>query len=605
MKIDYFKSQIEKVQVEKQHLKKRLDGLGTMRVLVFVSALASLIMGNLNVKWSGYVLGVVLIVIFIILVKKYKKLEEQKNYKEAREKVLESYLARLGDEWKQFEENGESYKGDSAKAKDLDLLGRSSLYQYICAAHTPYGKRKLAQTLVEGYKEKEEILRRQEAIKEFIQDENFVLHLHTLGQQMQLKKEKLEEEQLEVFIKQAEEQRTHISKWMKGLSIGLPFVTIFCLVAAWSKVNIITNYTIAAVGMTLQMGIALWNYGKNEAIFRPIFAFNQNIRLYKAFLGEVEEKEFKSAYLKELQNKLMASGGAVKGMDMLNGLTESIKMRFNGVMYLVVNSLLMWDVYCKDALSVWNRQYGKDIRTWLEVIGEVETLLSLAVIGQVKEQYVFPDMIQSKVPEFEFETLTHPLIQEKKVVGNSLHLEEGTCIITGSNMSGKTTFLRSIGVNLALAYAGAPVTARAFRTSYMEVFTSMRIEDRVDEGISTFYAELLRIKEMITFSKRHLPMLALIDEIFKGTNSADRILGATQTIKKLGVPWANMMVTTHDFELCQLADEPSQKRKSYNYHFEEYYEDGKIQFDYKLKNGRCQTTNAKYLLRMVGVLDEL
>ena len=139
----------------------------------------------------------------------------------------------------------------------------------------------------------------------------------------------------------------------------------------------------------------------------------------------------------------------------------------------------------------------------------------------------------------------------------------------------------------------------------MEVFTSMRIEDRVDEGISTFYAELLRIKEMITFSKRHLPMLALIDEIFKGTNSADRILGATQTIKKLGVPWANMMVTTHDFELCQLADEPSQKRKSYNYHFEEYYEDGKIQFDYKLKNGRCQTTNAKYLLRMVGVLDEL
>lgn len=278
-------------------------------------------------------------------------------------------------------------------------------------------------------------------------------------------------------------------------------------------------------------------------------------------------------------------------------------MRFNGVMYLVVNSLLMWDVHCKDALSIWNKQYGKAIRTWLEVIGEIESLLSLSVLGQLKEQYTFPDIIQSKVPEFEFEALTHPLIEEKKVVGNSLQLEEGTCIITGSNMSGKTTFLRSIGMNLALAYAGAPVTARAFRTSYMEVFTSMRIEDRVDEGISTFYAELLRIKEMITFSETHSPMIALIDEIFKGTNSADRILGATQTIKKLGKPWVNVMVTTHDFELCQLAEEVKQKRNSYNYHFEEYYEKNQIRFDYKLKDGRCQTTNAKYLLRMVGILE--
>ncbi len=117
MKIDYFKLQIEKVQVEKQHLKKRLDGLGTMRVLAFVGALASFIMGNLNAKWSGYVFGGVLLVLFIVLVKRYKKLEDEKNYKEAREKVLESYLARLGDEWKQFEENGESYREDNAKAK--------------------------------------------------------------------------------------------------------------------------------------------------------------------------------------------------------------------------------------------------------------------------------------------------------------------------------------------------------------------------------------------------------------------------------------------------------------------------------------------------------
>ena len=210
-------------------------------------------------------------------------------------------------------------------------------------------------------------------------------------------------------------------------------------------------------------------------------------------------------------------------------------------------------------------------------------------------------IVESQIPKFNFEDLRHPLIVEEKGIGNDLGVEGNTCIITGSNMSGKTTFLRSIGVNLALAYAGAPVVAKQFTTSYMEVFTSMRIEDRVDEGISTFYAELLRIKEMIEYSERHLPMLTLIDEIFKGTNSADRILGATETIKKLGKPWLNVMVTTHDFELCNLAGEG--KRKVVNYHFEEYYEDNQIRFDYKLKNGRCKTTNAKYLLRMVGILD--
>ena len=288
-------------------------------------------------------------------------------------------------------------------------------------------------------------------------------------------------------------------------------------------------------------------------------------------------------------------------MTALNKLTDQIKVRYNFIANILLNGFLMWNVHCMDALGIWQKQYGNDIRGWLKAMGEMEALLSLAVIGRVKSNYVFPDIIESSLPEFKFENMTHPLISEEKVVGNDAEFREATCIITGSNMSGKTTFLRSIGVNLALAYAGAPVTAKQFSTSYMEVFTSMRIEDRVDEGISTFYAELLRIKEMIEYSQRHLPMLTLIDEIFKGTNSADRILGAAETIKKLGKPWVNVMVTTHDFELCNL--EKEEKRKTYNYHFEEYYKDNQIMFDYKLRKERCQTTNAKYLLRMVGILD--
>lgn len=604
MKENHFKAQIEIAKEERKSIKKQLDGLGTLRILVFIGAVTSLVVGNLYHQLSGYLLGALLLVLFIVLVKKYQKLESKKSYLVAKEKVLEKYIARLDESWKGFKETGEAFRGESSKAKDLDLLGRSSLYQYICVSHTPHGKRTLAKELMHGHREANEVRRRQEAVKELIEDETFALHLQTLSEQMLLKEEKLKEEHLESFIKEAELQKTYVSKGMKILSLVLPFITVFCLILAILKINLLQNYTIAGIGSIIQLGIGLWNYGKNEQLFSPIFAFNENIRLYKAFLLTLEEKNFKSEYLKELQSQLKASGGAVKGLESLNSLTESVKMRFNGVLYLVMNSLLMWDVHCKDALGIWTKQYGKDIRRWLEVMGEMENLLSLAVLGQVKEHYTFPEVIESSTPKFQFENLIHPLINEQDAVGNSLRLDEETCIITGSNMSGKTTFLRSIGTNLALAYSGAPVLADSFSASYMEIFTSMRIEDRVDQGISTFYAELLRIKEMIEFSERHLPMLALVDEIFKGTNSADRILGATETIKKLGKPWANVMVTTHDFELCQLAEEnEGQKRKTYNYHFEEYYENNQIRFDYKIKKGRCKTTNAKYLLRMVGILD--
>ena len=604
MKENHFKSQMEVVKEERQGIKKRLDSLGTFRVFAFVGAITSFIIGNLYHQLLGYLIGALLLVLFIILIKKYHKLESQKSYLVAKEKVLEKYIARLGESWKSFVETGEAFRGENSKAKDLDLLGRSSLYQYICVSHTPYGKRTLAKELMQGHREVSEVQKRQAAVKELIEDEAFALHLQTLSQQMLLKEEKLKEEHLESFIREAERKESYVSKGMKVLSLVLPFITVFCLVLAVLKINLLQNYAIAGIGSIIQLGIGLWNYGKNELLFRPIFTFNENISLYKAFLHELEEKTFTSEYLKELQSQLKTSGGAVKGLEALNRLTESVKMRFNGVLYLVVNSLFMWDVHCKDALGIWNKQYGKDIRKWLEVMGEMESLLSLAVIGQVKENYTFPDIIESNVPKFQFENLIHPLINEEDAVGNGLTLQGATCIITGSNMSGKTTFLRSIGTNLALAYSGAPVLADSFSASYMEVFTSMRIEDRVDQGISTFYAELLRIKEMIEFSERHLPMLALVDEIFKGTNSADRILGATETIKKLGKPWANVMVTTHDFELCQLAQEnEGQKRKTYNYHFEEYYEENQIRFDYKIKKGRCKTTNAKYLLRMVGILD--
>lgn len=193
----------------------------------------------------------------------------------------------------------------------------------------------------------------------------------------------------------------------------------------------------------------------------------------------------------------------------------------------------------------------------------------------------------------------HPLIVETKNVRNDIEIKNNICVITGSNMSGKTTLLRTIGINLVLAYCGAPVCASKMECSIMDLFTSMRINDDLNSGISTFYAELLRIKMLIDFSHKQQDMIFLIDELFRGTNSRDRIIGATSVVKNLSKDWIIGLISTHDFELCNLENEID--GKIVNYHFTESYINNKIQFDYTLRSGRCTTTNAKYLMKMVGI----
>ena len=225
--------------------------------------------------------------------------------------------------------------------------------------------------------------------------------------------------------------------------------------------------------------------------------------------------------------------------------------------------------------------------------------MSFAVLGIVRETN-WADIntdINNKI-KLNAEELFHPLIQPAKVVSNNANLSGGITIITGSNMSGKTTYLRNLAINLALAYMGAPICGKSLSANYMKIFTSMRVTDDVAGGISTFYAEILRIKAMADYKANNEPMICLIDEIFKGTNSADRIVGAKEAITRLAGDKCMTIVSTHDFELCEIED--YQGQKAVNFHFEEYYNDNELKFDYKIKDGRCVTTNARAILRMAG-----
>jgi DNA mismatch repair ATPase MutS len=286
----------------------------------------------------------------------------------------------------------------------------------------------------------------------------------------------------------------------------------------------------------------------------------------------------------------------------LGAICQAYNIVYNPLIHQVLSGILLWDYQLAHSVSKWKKSYGKQIKAAFDGIYEMEFLLSLSVLPKIRNT-VPADINQRSddAPHVEAAGVYHPLISAEKVVSNDAGLTAGVTIITGSNMSGKTTFLRTVAINLALAYIGAPVCADSFSAGYMRLFTSMRVMDDVANGISTFYAEILRIKTMVEFKEKHPdePMLCMIDEIFKGTNSADRIVGAREAVMCLAGAKSMVVVSTHDFELCSIEDR--EHNPAVNYHFEEYYEDDKLMFDYRIRNGRCTTTNAQAILRMAGI----
>jgi len=313
----------------------------------------------------------------------------------------------------------------------------------------------------------------------------------------------------------------------------------------------------------------------------------------------IESEQFKDDYLSTLKSELYNQAEpASTCMKRLERISDAIDLRYNPIFYFIFNLFLCWDFHCAVCLERWKAQNGKRIGAWFETIGTFETLTSLSVISHIHPEWRFPEL-QDHGMAIQARDFGHPLIQSEKCVRNDIDLDNYSCIITGSNMSGKSTFLRAIGMNLVLAYAGTAVCARKFKCSIMDIYTSMVIRDDLIGGISTFYAELTRINMILKEADKGRPMLYLIDEIFRGTNSLDRIAGAQVVLRELSKKNVIGLISTHDFELCDL--EKDRGLNFRNYHFEEQYKQGRIEFDYKLRSGRCTTSNARYLMNMVGI----
>ncbi|WP_199883750.1 MutS family DNA mismatch repair protein [Anaerosinus massiliensis] len=575
--------------------KKRADRISNVRLLIIVFGLG-LTLWFWKIDQSLYSTWTLLLTFltFGFFVKKHQTILWKLRRIECFLAINQKNLARVDGSWVQFKDDGKEFmNADHPFVNDLDIFGPKSLFQWLNITNTFYGRRILRKVLEEPETDIEKILVRQNMVQEFVNKKTFVEKLQCEGMLA-----KGSENDPEALLNYASSSKTLFQhKWIKT---GLRFVagiTMLSIIASFFQVAIPLYVPILLI--LFQACITLLGFTRISSILNMLQQFKKQIKAYEKMISIIEETEFDDINLLTIKQTLILNKNSASAvMKQLDHITEAADMRYNFVSYILLNFLLLWDYHCVFALEKWKKEYGSQIEQWFYTIGDIEALSSLSVIARLNPQWNYPSFTEKEIT-FSGQTLGHPLIQEERRVCNDIEMNQEICIITGSNMSGKTTMLRTVGINLVLAYAGAPICGRALKCSIMDIFTSMRIQDDLGNGISTFYAELLRIKMIIDRLDERRKMIFLIDEIFRGTNSNDRITGAMQVLKNLNKSWVLGLISTHDFELCALADDPHLQIT--NYHFTESYVNDKILFDYKMRPGRCNTTNAKYLMKMVGI----
>lgn len=535
--------------------------------------------------------------LFLILITVHGRyIEKIKLYRLLIEINVKS-IARLNGEWTQFRDSAVEFI-DTAHpfSYDLDLFGHGSLFQWINCAQTWYGRDILKKLFLQPGKNTEDIVNRQKAIVELSENIEWRQMLQAIGTSAKNPvKDPLE------ILEWAEEKKYIFSNdSAKAVTRILPLVTA-CAITLSAAVSSFPSL-IALILIIIQSGMLLKGANKRKNIFAIAEKYSEILLQYSSMMRHIEQKKFSSPHLASLQKKLFSENSklsATSSIQKLEQLTGLMKLRVS-LLHAPVNIVTLWDLQCIISLEKWKKESGRHLREWLEIIGTFEALSSLSVISFDNPEWAFPSLTSDEY-QVTAVNAAHPLIHASSRVANNVSLlDRGSIIlITGSNMSGKSTMLRTVGINLVLAYAGAPVCADRFTCSVMDIYTSMRISDSLEKSISSFYAELIRVKMIVEASKTGKPMVFFLDEIFRGTNTRDRKYGAVTVLKNLAKKGIAGFISTHDVELAELEKDTSLSVK--NHYFMETYEGDKIIFDYRMRDGISTTSDAVFLMKMIGL----
>ncbi len=477
-------------------------------------------------------------------------------------------------------------------ANDLDLFGTASLYQFINRCHTEQGCQLLADNLLAAIPTTH-ILDRQAAIAELSMATDWQQRFQMLAQQS--------------TITVATQKR--ITAWITDTS--QPFESGYWQWVLW----VYAAFTLGVVGLNLAdvlstallsiilaccLLFSFYQSKKVQEIYQHLSKMATEISVLEKLLKHIETASFTAAPLKAWQQVLSQNGQASIQINTLKKILQRFDARLNVYLFLLLNTLFLWDVWQTRALNKWKQSNSHQLNAWFALLAEAEVTNTLSILAFNQPSWCLPS-ISSEYFHFQATALGHPLIHPDKRIDNSFTLD-GTgqvVLITGSNMAGKSTFLRSLGVNMVLALMGSKVCATAFTVCNSQLLSSMRVADNLAESTSTFYAELKKLKSIIQLVKERKQVFILLDEILRGTNSLERHTGSRALIKQLIAQQSVAILATHDVALAEEAAHHTGHIA--NYHFDAQVQNEELFFDYQIKHGVCTNLNATILMRKIGL----
>lgn len=587
-----YQERMELFSFQEKNYERNYNRISIIRALLFIITIIFLIYfandRNFQAVWF---IALIFPVLFASIVQYHNKIRYKRDHAQILSAINEEEILKLQGSLKSFETGEKFYEASHPYTKDLDIFGQNSLYQLLNRCNTSGGKKILSNWL-KAPAENEVVEIRQEAIKELYPQLEWRQEFQAGGRHFNDESENIDALLSWIDNKELASQ----IKWLKVVIFILPVLS-FVTIVLWLFFDF--HYLLPLVVVVINaIVLNKVNSFANDASERT-YNGNKALKSYGKLIEIIEESDFESKKLLELKHyfhhKEFKASSEIRKLQII---LDFLQVRHN-VFYMIINVIFILDVYWLLRGEFWKNRSGRYVKKWFAAIDEIEVLNSLSGFKYSNPDYNFPTLTNEE-HYFDAISIGHPLIKQKIRVYNDFE-KKGRgkiIIITGSNMAGKSTFLRTVGINVVLALSGAPVCASSLKLSNTQVFTSMRTEDNLEESVSSFYAELKRLKQLLTLLGEKGPVLFMLDEILKGTNSQDRHLGAIALIKQLSKLDASGFVSTHDIELGKIKDEiPSIE----NYSFNSDIIGDEIIFDYKVTPGICKNFNASKLMEKMGI----
>lgn len=592
---DWYTSRIAETAKELTNIKKRILHISLLRIVFFLAGITAVI--ALFHAGTGVLIGAVCCTFlpFLALIKLHNRFFARKEWLETQEQINRNELKGLEGDFSGFDEGKEFVNPEHPYSFDLDLFGRNSLFQAINRTCTHIGKQTLARWMQEHLTQKELIELRQQGVRDMSERNEFREEFRITGLVNHGKTSDVEE------IRRWSESPSNLlhATWVKLTLWGVPLINIALLAGGLTGICSISWFGL----MFMLFVIISFAVIKKATFVQQTYGEKlKTLNSYAKLIALARQQVWKSAEVQQLIEQLNIDGHSpAEALMQLSKELDRLDLRNNQLLYVILEGSIFFQLRQVVRIERWKERYGHHLMQWLETVGELDALCSLGTFAYNHPDYSYPS-ISDKPFQFIATAMGHPLMPAEQCVKNDALIPSRPffLIITGANMAGKSTYLRTIGVNYLLACIGCPVCCKQLTLYPAQLITSLRTSDSLTDNESYFFAELKRLKRIIDLLNEGHELFIILDEILKGTNSADKQKGSLDLIRQFMHLQTNGIIATHDLLLGTLAEQFPDKIR--NYCFEADIKENELSFSYKLREGVAQNMNACFLMKKMGII---